>query len=215
MQLTDELIRIQGAAQDERTARLERLREAVRRAEDRVADLNRQILAAGDGPASDGERQAAARAAAAAAGPAERAARDAAAAKALASRRKDEIAEWKAWHAGLPPEEQASHVPALAGEIDWRAAELDALTARIPGLDAERLRTKGALELALAAAAAADHGLPGPDDPRVAELHRGLDDARAALEPALIALQAAETETPPGALGPPTPPAVPPTAVAS
>jgi hypothetical protein len=210
MALNDELVRIHGAVREEREERVAQLRAAVRRAEGRVADLNRQILAAGGGAADETERRAAASAVAEAAAPAERARREAQAAKALASRRKDEIGEWKAWYAGLAPDQQPEQSAVLAREVDWRAAELDALTARIPVLEAERLRRRGALELARAAAAAVENGLLPHHHPRVAELYRRLDDARAALEPALIALQAAETETPPDP--PPTQPTATPVA---
>src|SRR4051812_49878853 len=73
MPLADELIRMQAAVRAERRERIEGLRDAVRRAEARVAEVNARILAAAPGPRDDAERRAAAAAVAAAARPAGRA----------------------------------------------------------------------------------------------------------------------------------------------
>jgi hypothetical protein len=193
MGLDRELRHLQSELSRRRAQRRRELVGAVNRAEKRVAALNRELLAAATGPAGEAERARAAAAVAQAQAAVDRSAAALAAGKALASRRKDQIAEWKAWFAALPVAEQPLQTGALAQEIDWRAAELDRLTVEIAMGSGELLQLQGELALARAAQASAEHGLPARDDPRVAELYTQLDDARAALEPALAALHAAET----------------------
>jgi hypothetical protein len=193
MDLHHELRQLDSELSRQRAQRHRDLADAVARAERRVADLNRQILAAATGPADAAERGRAAAAVAQARAAVDRLAASLAAGKALASRRKDQIAGWKTWFAGLPTEEQPLHAGALAHEVTWRAAELNQLTVQIATESAELLQRQGELALARAAQAAAEHGLPDRDDPRAAALYAKLDEARTALEPALAALHAAET----------------------
>jgi hypothetical protein len=193
MDLHGERRQLDSELSRQRAQRHRDLADAVARAERRAADLNRELLAAATGSADAAERARAAAAVAQAQAAVDRTAASVAGAKALASRRKDQIAGWKGWFAALPAEDQPLHADALAHEIDWRAAELDRLTVQIATESAELLQRHGDLARALAAQAAAEHGLPGRDDPRAAELYGRLDEARAVLEPALVALHAAET----------------------
>jgi hypothetical protein len=193
MNLHEERRQLDSELSRQRAQRHQDLSDAVERAARRLADANRELLDAAGGPADAADRARAAAAVAQAQAALDSIAGSVNSAKTLASRRKDEIAGWKAWFAALPIEQQPLQTAALAHEVDWRAEELNRLTVQIAAGTGELLQRQGDLVQARSAQAAAEHGLPDRDDPGAAELYARVDEARAALEPALVALHAAET----------------------
>src|SRR5690242_19135756 len=137
MDLHEERRQLDSELSRQRAQRHRDLADAVARAERRRAEPNRELLDAPTAPAGADERAAAAAAVAQAQAAVDRISGSVASAKTLASRRKDEIAGWKAWFAALPAEQQPLQTSALAHEIDWRAVELNRLTVQIAAESAE------------------------------------------------------------------------------
>ena len=105
-------------------------------------------------------------------------------AKRRSKKRKREIDEWKTWYANQAGIDKTAARAKLDSEITWRAAEINALEARIAQLVADDLAAEGRLEQArhqLAALEAGVYDRPVEEDPRLVSLMEEWKAAKAAL----------------------------------
>lgn len=107
--------------------------------------------------------------------------------KQRAKQRKQEVDEWKWWFSNLPLARQPDNLPKLMGEIEWRAAELAALTAAISAADVALAEAEGALaqaqhRLQLFDASVFDR--PEENDPRLVALQNVHQSLQAVANPA-------------------------------
>lgn len=107
--------------------------------------------------------------------------------KQRAKQRKQEVDDWKWWFSNLPPVRQLDNLPMLMREIEWRAAELAALTAAISAADVALAEAEGALAQAQHRLQLFDAGVfdrPEENDLRLVALQNVHHSLQAAASPA-------------------------------
>lgn len=105
--------------------------------------------------------------------------------KAQAKQYKREVDDWKQWYHTLPGISRLVELAKLQGEIRWRSAAIAAAEAQIGALSAAHLAAAGAVERGQQQLAAFEAGVyerPIADDPRILDVMRQLDEARATQE---------------------------------
>ncbi len=106
-------------------------------------------------------------------------------AKQQSKKRKREIDEWKAWYNNQAGIDKTAARAKLDSEITWRAAEINALEARIAQLVADDLEAEGRVEQARHQMTALEAGVydrPIKEDPRLVGVLEELEEAKAAFK---------------------------------
>lgn len=104
--------------------------------------------------------------------------------KAQAKQYKREVDDWKQWYHSRPAINRLVELARLQTEIQWRAAAIAAVEARIGALSAAHVAAAAALEQASQRLAALEAGIYAgsiADDPRILAIMADLDAARAAV----------------------------------